>query len=775
MKLPVLPLREAIVFADSTEDVYVGREKSVNAIHYAHAHHTEILIVSQKTQDDHPTADNIYTTATLAKINSVKSEGGGIKVSITGLKTVKIKGVIDYNPTTNFDSQYGTSKAIFAEYDSYKSQADSSSEGKALVKSLKSEYDRYSNIFPPVNFQVILDIKAESNLNKITNMVLASLNIKLHTKHEALIIEDVKERASYVLGLLKAEIEIDATQKRMEKNISADIQKAQKEYFLRDTKKQIEKELGEDSEENEMEELKTKLDKTPLSTEAKSKCDKEYKRLKQLQPMSADAGVIRNYLDNILGLPWGKYSSDTYDVKNAKAVLDADHYGLEKVKERILEQIAVMNMTKGKKGTVICLAGPPGTGKTTISKSIAKSLNREFIKISLGGVKDESEIRGHRRTYVGAMPGKIISAFKKSSSMNPVILLDEIDKMSSDYKGDPSSAMLEVLDPSQNSQFNDHYLDLDFDLSKVLFIATANYVENIPRPLLDRMELIRLDSYIEAEKIAIAKDYLIKKCKEDTGLTEKSIVFSDEAIVEVVRSYTREAGVRNLERKINKIFRKLAVKYSGGAKGGTIVTVKMVNEILGPDKVEIGVIEKKPEVGLVNGMAYSEAGGDLLQVECTKTFGKGNLVLTGQLGDVMKESANIAFTYVKSIIPAALLEGSDVHVHFPDGSTPKDGPSAGIALVTSIISCLTNTTVKNTVSMTGEVTIRGKVLPIGGVKEKVISAHRGGVREVILPMANKKNVKDVPEAVAKDIKFYFVEDVREVLKIALTKLPKELK
>ena len=768
MKLPLLPLRDLIVFPGSTQVVSVGRDKSVAAIENAYKANGEILMVCQKDSSVlDPSPADLYQIGVLGSVKAIEKAIGGIKVTINANRIVKLHKMDTKNPTM-----------LQAFYTEYKPQVDNSLEGKALLKNLKNDFEKYAKKSEhPVNVEVLMKLTMCSDLNEAINLILESTNIKIEEKQSILEIEDLKDRGLALLSSVKKQLEVIEVQNKIDNDLQKKINKQQKEYYLREQRELIDKELGEeDGEKDELEELKTKIATTMLTDDARKKCEKEYKRLKQLSPMSADAGVIRNYLDHVLGLPWGKQTEDNYDIKRAQATLDADHYGLTKVKERVLEQLSVLSLTKGKKGAAICLSGSPGLGKTSLARSIAKSLNREFVRISLGGVRDESEIRGHRRTYVGSMPGKIISAFKKSASSNPVILLDEIDKMSSDFKGDPSAAMLEVLDPAQNNAFNDHYLDMDFDLSKVIFITTANYVENIPKPLLDRMELIKLDSYIEDEKFNIAKSHIIKKAQEDSGLKDKSIAFTDDAILEIIRGYTMESGVRGLERKISTIFRKLAMQTMTKEFKSVIITAKKVDEFLGVEnKIEWGTIEKKPEIGLVNGMAYNSAGGDLLKVECTKTFGKGGLVVTGQLGDVMKESSNIAFTYVKSIIPEKLLEGSDVHIHFPDGATPKDGPSAGIALVTTIVSCLTTTPVKNALSMTGEVTIRGKVLPIGGVKEKVISAYRGGVREVILPLSNKKDVKDIPKKIADDIKFHYCEDVKEVLKIALVKYPKELK
>lgn len=757
-KLPILPLRDVTFLPKTQQPVQIGRQKSINAVDAAMSADMQILLITQKDSSViDPTEKDLYDIGTLCKlVQVIKNPDGTVRALLEGQQRVKIDKI-----SKNSNIMYGYFHVI-------EDLNDDSKEAKDILKEIKKEYELYVKHAGKVDPHVLMYIKVSSSLSEVADFIASEINMKLEEKISLLGEKDVRVRGEKMLGVLKAEIVAADTQKRIDTNRKSQSEEQMRRYFLEEQKRAIEKELGEgDDDVDDVKELANRIKATSLPEEAKKKVDKEMKRLKSLQPMSADAGVLRNYLDHVLSLPWGKTTTDNYDLQNAETTLNADHSGMEKVKERIMEQIAVFSATKGQKGGVICLAGPPGVGKSTIAKSIAKALGRDFIKISLGGVSDEGEIRGHRRTYVGSMPGKIIAAFKKSGSMNPVVLLDEIDKLSRDHKGDPAAAMLEVLDPAQNTQFNDHYLDLDFDLSKCFFIATANYLENVSHPLLDRMEVINISGYIEEEKLEIAKNHLVPKLIKDVGLDNVKITIKDEALLKIIQEYVAESGVRNLEKKIAKVLRKVSLENNKKPKKSYTVTAADVEEMLGADRISFGKIEETPQVGLVNGMAYNSAGGDLLQVEAVITPGDGRLAVTGRLGETMKESSAIAFTVVRSLLKKEQLKDKDVNIHFPDGATPKDGPSAGIALVTAMYSVLTNTPVKNILSMTGEVSLRGKVLPIGGVKEKTLSAYRGGVREIILPEENRKDWNDVPKKVRDDIKIHFVTEVKDVLKIAL--------
>ena len=757
-KLPILPLRDVVVLPKTQQAIQIGRQKSINAVDSAMSGNLEILLITQLSSSVvDPSEKDLYDVGTLCKIIQVlKNPDGTVRALVEGLKRVKVSKV-----SKNANMLYGYYSVI-------DEVGDDKTEAKDILKDIKKEFQAYAKASQKIDPHTVMFVSVSSNLSEVADFIASEINMKLEDKMTLVGQADSRARGEKVLEAIKAEVVALDAQKRVDSTRKSQSEEQMRRYFLEEQKRAIEKELGEgDDDVDDIKELSNRIKTASLPEEAKKKVDKEMKRLKSLQPMSADAGVLRNYLDQVLSLPWGKTTSDNYDLKNAEDTLNADHSGMDKVKDRILEQIAVFSATKGQKGGVICLSGPPGVGKSTIAKSIAKALGRDFIKISLGGISDEGEIRGHRRTYVGSMPGKIISAFKKSGSMNPVVLLDEIDKLSRDHKGDPAAALLEVLDPAQNTQFNDHYLDLDFDLSKCFFVATANYLENVSHPLLDRMEVINVAGYIEEEKLAIAKNHLVPKLIKDVGLENANVSFKDEALIKIIQEYVAEAGVRNLEKKIAKVLRKVSLENVKKPKKKYVISEKDITEMLGPDRVTFGKIEDKPQVGLVNGMAYNSAGGDLLQVEAVITPGTGILAVTGRLGETMKESSAIAFTVTKSMLKKEQLKDKDVNVHFPDGATPKDGPSAGIALVTAMYSVLTETPVKNILSMTGEVSLRGKVLPIGGVKEKTLSAYRGGVREVILPEENRKDWEDVPKKVRDDIKVHFVTDVKDVLKIAL--------
>ncbi len=804
-QLPLLPLRDLIIFPHMMMPLFVGREKSISALEDAMSKQTDIVLAAQKdAKTNNPEEKDIFSIGTIGTIiQLLRLPDGTVKVLVEGKKRAKIKNFV---PNDNF---------FMVNCEVIEEDVDNVTEASALVRSVKSTFETYVKLNKRIPPEILMRVSSIESAGELADIIVAQLNLKLEDKQNVLEILDPTKRLEHLLNLMTGEIEILEVEKKIRTRVKKQMEKSQKEYYLNEQMQAIQKELGEkDDYQAELEDLSTKCRDKKMPQEAKDKINKEIKKLKMMSPMSAEATVVRNYIDWVLSLPWQDYSEDRHDVKNAKKILDHDHWGLEKVKERILEYLAVLSLSKNMKGSIICLAGPPGVGKTSLARSIATSLNRPFARISLGGVRDEAEIRGHRKTYVGAMPGKILQALRKVDKGNPVLLLDEIDKMSNDQRGDPASAMLEVLDPEQNSTFSDHYLELEYDLSQVMFIATANNLGNVPRPLLDRMEIIYLDGYIEQEKFHIAKNYLIPKQLENHGLKDFNIVVKDTAVRDVIRYYTRESGVRNLEREFANVFRKVAkdivmsneldsfrkadstapssskVKTTKGAAKKkaskskkdntyTIDSAKVV-ELIGPHKNRHGEIEKQNEIGLTNGMAWTEVGGDLLAVEVSAVPGKGKFTVTGQLGDVMKESCIAAMSYTRSRGPLFGLdkefyENIDIHIHFPDGATPKDGPSAGIALTTSIVSAMLKIPVKRTVAMTGEISLRGKVLPIGGLKEKILAAHRGGIKTIICPKENEKDLKDIPKEVLKELKVILVDHVDQVLINALeVKNPKDI-
>jgi len=805
-QLPLLPLRDLIIFPHMMMPLFVGREKSINALEDAMAKQTDIVLAAQKdAKTNNPDEKDIYAVGTIGTIiQLLRLPDGTVKVLVEGKRRVRIK---------NFVANEGH---FVVNCEAINEEVSNPTEASALVRSVKGTFETYVKLNKRIPPEILMRVSSIENPGELADIIVAQLNLKLEDKQAVLEILDPTKRLEHLLNLMTGEIEILEVEKKIRTRVKKQMEKSQKEYYLNEQMQAIQKELGEkDDYQAELDDLTTKCNDKKMPKEAKDKVHKEIKKLKMMSPMSAEATVVRNYIDWVLSLPWQEYSEDRHDVKNAKKILDHDHWGLEKVKERILEYLAVLSLSKNMRGSIICLAGPPGVGKTSLARSIAESLGRPFARISLGGVRDEAEIRGHRKTYVGAMPGKILQALRKVDKGNPVLLLDEIDKMANDFRGDPASAMLEVLDPEQNANFADHYLELEYDLSKVMFVATANNLGTVPRPLLDRMEVIYLDGYIEQEKFHIAKNYLIPKQMEAHGLKDYKVSMADKAVRDVIRYYTREAGVRNLERQFANIFRKVAkdlvmsqtiedfkkdattdkaaaaktTKTTKAKKGATakkagsegyVVTSEKLVELLGGHKYKYGEIEKQNEIGLTNGMAWTEVGGDLLAVEVSCVPGKGKFTVTGQLGDVMKESCVAAMSYARSRGPLFQLdkefyENLDVHIHFPDGATPKDGPSAGIALTTSIVSAMLKIPVKRTVAMTGEVSLRGKVLPIGGLKEKVLAAHRGGIKTVICPKENEKDLKDIPKEVLKELKVILVDHVDQVLINALDiKNPKEL-
>jgi ATP-dependent Lon protease len=788
-QLPLLPLRDLIIFPHMMMPLFVGREKSINALEEAMSKQTDIVLAAQKdAKTNNPESKDIYSIGTVGTIiQLLRLPDGTVKVLVEGKRRVKIKS-------------FASNEAFFVvNIEELDEEIHAPVESQALIRSVKSTFETYVKLNKRIPPEILMRVSTIENAAELSDIIVAQLNLKLEEKQKVLEIIDPGKRLEHLLNLMTGEIEILEVEKKIRSRVKKQMERSQKEYYLNEQMQAIQKELGEkDDYQEELRDLEEKTKKKKLPQEARDKVMKEIKKLRMMSPMSAEATVVRNYIDWVLSLPWYEYAEERHDVSFAEEVLNEDHWGLEKVKERVLEYLAVLSIAKQLKGPILCLVGPPGVGKTSLARSIARAMNKPFARISLGGVRDEAEIRGHRKTYVGAMPGKILQALRKVDKGNPILLLDEIDKMASDFRGDPSSAMLEVLDPEQNHTFQDHYLELEYDLSKVMFIATANSLHSIPRPLLDRMEIISLEGYTENEKFHIGKQYLIPKQIEAHGLKDRKVQIQDGALKTVIRHYTKEAGVRNLERQLANVSRKVArdiVKEEAVAnlkakKGATakkkssikpyLVTPKKLVELLGPEKYKYGKAEDQNEIGLTNGMAWTEVGGDLLAVEVNVVPGKGKFTVTGQLGDVMKESCSAAMSYVRSRGPLFALDKEyfqniDVHIHLPEGATPKDGPSAGIALTTSIVSAILKIPVKRIVAMTGEVSLRGKVLEIGGLKEKVMAAHRGGIRTIICPKENEKDLKDIPKEIMKDLKIILVDHVDQVLVNALDiKNPKEL-
>ncbi|MBD7954515.1 endopeptidase La [Stenotrophomonas sp. Sa5BUN4] len=780
LDLPVLPLRDVVVFPHMVIPLFVGRDKSMHALEKAMEADKRILLLAQKSAEtDDPQEADLYQVGTLAQVlQLLKLPDGTIKVLVEGLSRVQVSQVGERDGALQ-----GTAVEIQAE------DGREAREIEAIARSLMSLFEQYvktNRKLPPELLQTLAGIEEPARL---ADTIAAHISVRLADKQRLLEVLPVGERLEMLVGLVDGEIDVQQMEKRIRGRVKSQMEKSQREYYLNEQMKAIQKELGDlDDAPGELEELARKIAEAGMPKPVETKAKAELTKLKQMSPMSAEAAVVRNYLDWILGVPWKKRTKVRKDLKVAQDTLDADHYGLEKVKDRILEYLAVQSRVKQMKGPILCLVGPPGVGKTSLGQSIAKATNRKFVRMSLGGVRDEAEIRGHRRTYVGSMPGRIVQNLNKVGSKNALFLLDEIDKMSMDFRGDPSSALLEVLDPEQNNSFNDHYLEVDLDLSEVMFVATSNSL-NIPGPLLDRMEVIRIPGYTEDEKLNIAMRYLVPKQIKAAGLKPEELEIDGAAIQDIVRYYTRESGVRSLEREIAKICRKvvkeIALAGPAGlpkpkavkgrkAKKGALVTVdgSNVDKYLGVRRFDFGRAEEENEIGLVTGLAWTEVGGDLLQIESTLVPGKGQLILTGQLGNVMKESASAALSVVRSRavqfgIDAAFLQKQDVHVHVPDGATPKDGPSAGAAMVTSLVSILTKVPVRADVAMTGEITLRGRVTAIGGLKEKLLAALRGGIRTVIIPEENRKDLADIPANVTRDIDIIPVKYIEQVLDLAL--------
>ncbi|MCI8336031.1 MAG: endopeptidase La [Peptococcaceae bacterium] len=768
-EMPLLPLRGLIVFPYMMIHLDVGRERSINAVDDAMLSAGQLIFLSMQLdpQVDNPGQEDIATMGTVAKIKQlVKLPGGTVRVLVEGLYRAKIEQFI-------FDEPYMLVSL------SRPSEEPSCSfvELEALSRNLERCFNQYAKDNKKITPDALTTLATIEDPRRLGDIIATYLRLKLPEKQKILDTAAVDKRLEMLIGIVNREIEIIDLDKRISQRVREQMDKSQKEYYLREQMKAIQKELGEGDERTaEVAALKAKAAKIKFPAAVKEKLDNELDRLQKMPPLMAEAMVVRNYIDWILDLPWDKTSKDKLDLADCEAVLDREHYGLEKVKERVLEYLAVSKLTHGQKSPILCLVGPPGVGKTSLAQSIAKSLNRKFIRISLGGVRDEAEIRGHRRTYIGALPGRIIQNMKTAGVKNPLFLLDEIDKMSTDFRGDPASALLEVLDPEQNNSFSDHYLEVPFDLSQVMFITTANVKDNIPRPLLDRMEVIDLPSYTQEEKTEIAKRHLIPKNLTQHGLEAENVQFSDNAIRMMIRCYTREAGVRNLERTIAKVCRKLGRAVVSGETGPFKITAQTIGGYLGAPKFPYAAEEKTDQVGVATGLAWTQVGGEVLEIEVQVLPGKGKISLTGQLGDVMKESVQTGYTYIRAIgeklgIASDVEEKYDIHLHVPEGAIPKDGPSAGITMALAIASALTERPIRHEVAMTGEITLRGRVLPVGGIKEKVLAAYRHGAKVIILPAANKKDLEDIPLSVLRKLKFHFVEQMEEVIEIAL--LPKK--
>ena len=767
MNLPVLPLRNIVVFPNMVVPLFVGRDKSINALEQVMDKDQELLFLSQKNSEvDDPSEKDLFKIGTRGKIlQLLKLPDGTVKVLVEGLARCKVKKI-------EFTADY-----ITADIEELENSEVISDTIKALGRSVVSKYETYANINNKTSSEVLTSVKDIEDENKLADTVASQIAINIQEKQKILEEIDLEKRLNMILSYIEGELSVLQVEKKIRRRVKNQMEKTQKEYYLNEQMKAIQKELedGEGGASEDIAELTEKINKTKLSKEAKEKAYNELKKLKQMSPMSAEATVVRNYLDWLLDIPWGKKKRIKKDINKSQEILDKDHYGLEKVKDRITEYLAVQNRSSKVKGPILCLVGPPGVGKTSLGKSIAAATGREFIRMSLGGVRDEAEIRGHRRTYIGSMPGRIIQALKKVKTTNPVFLLDEIDKLGQDFRGDPASALLEVLDPEQNNAFNDHYLEVDYDLSQVMFVTTANTM-NIPGPLLDRMEIIRIAGYTEEEKLEIAKRHLIEKVKSNNALTNKEFKISDEVIRSVIQNYTREAGVRNLERELNSLGRKAVKEISQNKSDSLNVSSDNISEYLGVKKFRYGKKENDDLVGVVTGLAWTEVGGDILNVEAVMVPGQGKIRTTGKLGDVMKESIDAASSFVRSRavnygIEPPIFQRKDIHVHVPEGATPKDGPSAGVAMIIAIISVMAGIPVKNDVAMTGEMSLRGRVLPIGGLKEKLLAALRSGIKTVLIPSENDRELSEVPDNIKDKLDIKLVSTIDEALELALVRKP----
>lgn len=762
--VPIIPIRDGIIFPNTDSVLTFGRPKSLAALEISFSQERIVCFVLQKSAKvNDPSPSDIFSTGTLCRIERMIKTDGEINAQVRGISRVKINS---FHENDNF---------LVGHVEELAEDANETAEVKALCNHLTNEFRRAMNLGKTADFLVFMNIMSPDNpAGQLADLIASVLDLKPSQKQELLEMTDVKKRLEKVTELLAKEIKVLELERKIASKTQERFEKGAREVMLRERLKTIEKELGESDEDNEIRELMQKIKEAGMPEEIEEKARKEAKKLSQMAQFNPEAGYIRNYLDWLIDLPWSKESKTNLEVRKAEKMLNSDHFGLKDAKERIVEYLAVQKLSGKMKGPILCFVGPPGVGKTSIGKSIAHALGREFVKVSLGGIRDEAEIRGHRRTYVGALPGRIIQGIKDAGTKNPVFMLDEIDKVGADFRGDPSSALLEALDPEQNGAFSDHYLEVPFDLSDVMFITTANVLYTIPPALRDRLEIINFAGYTHDEKFHIAKDFLIKKQMEAHGLTPKEVELTDGGLKFIIEHYTRESGVRNLERQVARLLRKIAKLVAEGKKKKIVITSKNVTKYLGPIKMKATLIEKKDEVGMATGLAWTEAGGDILFIEVALMPGKGSLILTGQLGDVMKESMQAAMSYIRARgvelgLSAKFFQKIDVHVHVPEGAVPKDGPSAGDTITTAIVSALTKIPVKRTVGMTGEVTLRGRVLEIGGVKEKVIAAHRAGLKTIILPKDNKKDLIDVPKEVLRDLDFKFVSHMDEVLDIALTK------
>ncbi|WP_042223310.1 endopeptidase La [Oceanobacillus manasiensis] len=772
IQLPLLPLRGLLVFPSMVIHLDVGRDKSIAALEQAMMGDQTIFLVAQrKISMDDPEPQDIYSIGTVAVVKQMlKLPNGTMRVLVEGTHRGEIIQFLE-NSGDAFEVEIEKREDIHGEMN----------EEEALMRSLLGLFEQYVSVSRKINKETFATVADIDEPSRLADIITSHLSLKIKEKQELLEMENVVARLKYLIKLITNEKKVLDLEKKIGQRVKTSMEKTQKEYYLREQMKAIQKELGEkDGKTGEVGQLREKIINSDMPENIMEVALKELDRYEKVPQSSAESSVIRNYLEWLIALPWTQQSEDTIEINKAEDILNTDHYGLDKVKERILEYLAVQKLTNSIKGPILCLVGPPGVGKTSLAKSIARSINRNFVRISLGGVRDEAEIRGHRRTYIGAMPGRIIQGMKKAKTINPVFLLDEIDKMSNDFRGDPSSAMLEVLDPEQNSNFSDHFIEETYDLSNVLFVATANYVNNIPGPLLDRMELISIAGYTEVEKLHIAKEHLLPKQLRENGLKKSTLQMRDEALLKLIRRYTREAGVRNLERQLATICRKAARVIISEEKKRVIVTEKSLEELLGKPMYRYGIREKEDQVGTATGLAYTAAGGDTLSIEVSHYPGKGKLTLTGKLGDVMQESAQAAFSYIRSRakelkITPDFYEKYDIHIHVPEGATPKDGPSAGITMATALVSALTGRAVKKEVGMTGEITLRGRVLPIGGLKEKSLSAHRAGITTFIIPADNDKDIEDIPESVRSELTFIKVSHLDEVLKYALVEENNESK
>jgi len=770
MNLPVLPLRDVVVFPHMVIPLFVGRKKSIKALEQAMESGKQIMLVAQKSaSDDDPTQKDIHTIGTLANIlQLLKLPDGTVKVLVEGEQRAAIQRFLEID------------EYFLAEVALLETMPLNDKEGEALMRSVLTEFDQYVKLNMKIPPEILTSLAGIDDPGRLADTITAHLSLKIEEKQQILEMPSIRARLEHILGVMESEIDLLQVEKRIRGRVKRQMEKSQREYYLNEQMKAIQKELGElEDAPSEAEELAQKIKSAGMSKEAREKAESELNKLKMMSPMAAEATVVRNYIDWLVNVPWKKKTKIRKDLVKAEEILEADHYGLEKVKERILEYLAVQQRVNKLKGPILCLVGPPGVGKTSLGQSIARATNRKFIRMSLGGVRDEAEVRGHRRTYIGSLPGKIIQNMSKAKVRNPLFMLDEVDKMAMDFRGDPSSALLEVLDPEQNHAFNDHYLEVDYDLSDVMFIATSNSL-NIPPPLLDRMEVIRLAGYTEDEKVNIAVRYLVSKQKKNNGLGEDEITISEGAIRDIVRYYTREAGVRNLEREIAKICRKVAKELLLNKKRSkVIVNAKGLEKYLGVRRFRYGVAEQNNQVGQVTGLAWTEVGGELLTIESAILPGKGRLTITGKLGEVMQESIQAAMSVVRSRaaslgIPQNFYQKHDFHVHVPEGATPKDGPSAGIGMCTAMVSALTAIPVRADVAMTGEITLRGEVLPIGGLKEKLLAAHRGGIKIVLIPEENKKDLVDIPKNIRDYLDIRPLRWIDQVLEIALEKMPEPL-